>query len=286
MAKKNDVDQYLVQAYQSPYNNELYPFDKKEEFEKHLRQEARLARERDEARTATDARKNLWKALRESAQSMEDVTRLLSELPPELATYYRKRAFFKSAGDAGWTITLRNTPKLGMQSISHESPLSEGTNWCSKDKQRPGNLVGLSGDANENLNYLFSEAKRESGLQTCNGRYTLFADDWPFVAKQVLLATFDKTFQFPEKYERSNGKFTEEIRSDHTRFWGDVDRYSRAYTGMPYSELQGMRDSLGLSKEDLVTMMASYALNKHSVGHHEAIVLPENMGADCMQSPA
>lgn len=285
MAKKNDVDQHLVQAYQSPYNNELYPFDKKEEFEKHLRQEARLARERAVVQEATDSRKQLWTHLRESAQSMDDVTRLLSELPAELAMHYRKVAFFKSAGDRGWTLTTRTTPKLGMQSISHESSLGEATNWCGKDKTRPSNLVGLSGDANENLNALFSEAKRESGLQTCNGRYTLFADDWPFVAKQVLLATFDKTFQFPEKYERVNGKFTEEIRTDHVRFWSDVERYSRAYTGMPYSELQGMRDSLGLSKEDLVTMMASYALNKSSRPLNEAIVLPENIGADCMQSP-
>ena len=100
----------------------------------------------------------------------------------------------------------------------------------------------------------------------------------------ALLATFDKTIQLPEKYTRANGKFTESIKPEYTRFWDDIERYSLAYTGMAYSELQGMRDSLDLSKDDLVTMMASYALNKNNdLSDSAAMKLPEGLGFDCMQ---
>lgn len=286
MAKKDSANLHLVQAYQSPYNNELYPLDKKGEFEKHLRQEERLAKERAVVEAATDARKSVWAALRASAQSMDDVTRLLNALPSEMTAHYRKKAFFKSAGDAGWTLTMKNAPKLGMQSISHESSLNENTNWCSKDKTRPGYLLGLSGDAQENLNYLFAEARRESGLNGCNNRYTLFAEDWPFVAKMALLKAFDKTIELPEKYERANGAPTDKLTVNYIRFWQDIERYSLLYTGMSYSELQGMRDSLGLAKDDLVAMMASRAMGPSTIPNNEmAFALPDGTGSDCMQSP-
>ena len=285
MTKKSDISQHLVQAYQSPYNNELFPLDKREAFEKHLRHEARIAKERASAQAATDERKRQWAVLRESATSMDDVSSLLKGLPPEMAVYYRKTAFFKSSRDAGWTLTMANVPKLGLQSITHDSPLGQPTNWGGRDKERPVYLLGISGTAKENLNYLFSEAKRESGISTCNSEYTLFADDWPFVAKMALLATFDKTIQLPEKYTRANGKFTESIKPEYTRFWDDIERYSLAYTGMAYSELQGMRDSLDLSKDDLITMMASYALNKNNaLSDSAAMTLPEGLGFDCMQN--
>lgn len=278
MTKKNDPNQFIVQAYQSPYTQELFSTDNKEEFEKHLRQEARHVRDKANAAAATQERLRLWADIRQSATSMDDVSRLVQELPEHLEKHYNKTAFFKSSGNTKWSLTVTGKTTLGLQSITHASPIGQETNWGGKDKSRPVRLLGLSGKAAQSLNYKFYGAKHESGIDACNHTFVLFADDWPFVAKMALMATFDKTIEFPEKYVFNSGARTEQVKPEYTRFWNDIDRYSMEYAGMAYGELQGMRDSLGLSRGDLESMIQSYAIHKHNAPPTTlSLALPDGM---------
>lgn len=255
MASKINTDKYLVQAYASPHTQELFGVDKKTEFEKHLRSYARAKNAAVKAGDAKSERLQLWATLRQAATCLNDVPVLLNNLPEELGKHYQAASFFKSNSKTGWSLTFKEKPTISLQSITHESPLGQKTNWGGQDKSRPSRLLGLRGNANENLNYLFSEARRESGIETCNSTYVLFADDWPFVAKMALRATFEKTIALPG----ATSSRSSSIQPEYTRFWSDINAYSLAHVGMPYTELKDMRDALGLSGVDLDTMMQVHA---------------------------
>ena len=276
MAKKNSIEQHLVQAYQSPYNQQLFSLGNKGDFEKHLREEARFERGRNKAAEDKKKRLDLWTTLRHTATCVEDLPGLLSDLPPELGAYYRKNAFFKSSGNDDWVFTPEGKTTLAAESTTHASPLGQPTNWAGQDKTRPVYLLGLSGRTKENLNYNFSEAKRESGIEACNNVFVLFADDWPFVAKMALAAAFAKTIKVPEKHRPYNA-VDSGVTQDYKRFWEDINKYSIAHVGMSYEELRGMRDTLGLTAGDLKSMITSHEAQKTGVAPGMQLVLPEGL---------
>lgn len=277
MAKKNDPSQYVVQAYKSPYTEQLFALDDKAEFEKHLREQVRRANAQARTLQAKENRTRIWVQLRTAATCIEDIPKLLNALPTELGAYYCKQAFFKDDDEKkNWKFTLTEQPKLGVQSITHTSPLGQPHNWGFGNPGKPKSLLGLRGKANENLNYEFREAQNESGLSATNSEFVLFADDWPFVAKLALIGTFEKTLQVPEKTAPYYGANT--ISPDYIRFWEDIDRYSQTYVGMSYKELQGMRDTLGLTGSDLKNMMASYAVHgSNPPAATMTLILPEGV---------
>lgn len=263
MAKKTDPTQYLVQAYKSPYNDQLFPVEEKNAFEKHLLEEARIARDRAAAAAAKAERLQIWTTLRQSATCLKDVPTLLMNLPPELGEYYRKNAFFKDARPIHWNLSVEDKTTLAAQSITHRSALGQPTNWGGEAKDRPVYLLGLSGKSKDNLNRCFYSAQEESGISVNNENFVLFADDWPFVAKMALIAAFDKSIKAPDKFSPYHNT-TGPVTATYTRFWEDIDKYSRAYAGLPYAELKGMRDMLGLGVEDLKSMMVSYEAHGHN----------------------
>ena len=273
---KNPSEQYLVQAFQSPYNRQLYSLEERAVFEKHLREEARLQRERIKLEKEKQQRLILWSTIRKTATCLEDLPDLLKNLPPTLSIYYQKNAFFKSTTNNGWTFTPENKTTLAAQSITHASPLGQPTNWGGQDKNRPTYLLGLEGRTKENLNYNFSEAKRESGIEATNNAFVLFADDWPFVAKMALEASFSKTLRVPEKFRPYNN-VDGPVTQDYKRFWEDIDKYSVTHVGMTYAELRGMRDTLGLTVTDLKSMIISYEAQCHGVEQNISLELPEGI---------
>lgn len=275
MASKINTDKYLGQAYASPYTQELFGVDKKDEFEKHLRLHVRANNAAVKVGNAKNERLQLWATLRQAATCLNDVPGLLNNLPSTLVAHYRKAASFKSDSNAGWPLTFKDKPAIELQSITHASPLGQETNWGGRDESRPSRLLGLRGNANENLNYQFSEAKRESGIETSNSTYVLFADDWPFVAKMALRATFEKTIILPGKTIFKSSS----IKPEYTRFWNDINAYSLEHVGMPYEKLTGMRDALGLSGIDLDIMMQAYATRNSDnfLGTPMTLSLPEGI---------
>lgn len=280
MASRINTDKYLVQAYASPHTQELFGLDKKTEFEKHLRVHARAKNAAVKAGDAKSERLQLWATLRQAATCLNDVPVLLNNLPEKLGKHYQAASFSKSDSKTGWSLTFKDKPTISLQSITHASPLEQETNWGGRDESRPSSLLGLRGNANENLNYLFSEAKRESGIETCNSVYILFADDWPFVAKMALRATFEKTIALPGKLIfKSNS-----IQPAYTRFWNDINAYSLAHVGMPYTELKEMRDALGLSGVDLDTMMQVYAVKSSGNALHMPVTLSLPEGIEDMET--
>ena len=283
MAKKKEPDQYLVQAYQSPYNQQLFPIEDKEAFEKHLRQEARIARDRAATEAAKEQRLQVWTTLRQSATCLEDVPKLLGALDQKLATYYKKRAFFQQAGQTGWELTIKKPATLAAQCITHKSPLGQPTNWGRGKEDQPTYLLGLRATAEENLNYAFDEASRESGIAVTNNELLLFADDWPFVAKMALVGAFGKSLNAPDKFYPSKST---SISPDYTRFWEDINKYSLAHVGMNYDELKGMRDTLGLQVEDLKSMMVSYAAYGIHPPVEPNVELPDGIEDDSMPAPS
>ena len=252
MATKINPDKHLVQAYASPHTQKLFGVDKKGEFEKHLRFHERAKNAAVKVGNAKSERLQLWTTLRQTATCLSDVPVLLNNLPSTLIEYYRKAAFFKSDSNTGWSLTFTDDAVIDLRSIAHGSPLEKKANWGGEDATRSAYSLGLRGRVSENFNYEFAEAKRESGIDACNYTYVLFADDWPFVAKMALRATFEKTIAFPGKYS-SNSK---SIQPEYTQFCYDINAYSLAHVGMAYAKLTHMRDALGLSGAVL--------------GHHDA----------------
>lgn len=275
MPKKIDTDQYLTQAFKSPYTGELYSTSNKAVFVKHLNKERKLKEEREHARNAQTRRIEAWTNLRNAATCVEDIPALLQALPDEINEHYRKTAFFRPPADFRFNLTINTvSPHVHHVSITHESPLKDNTNWGGRDKEKAVSMLGITGSANENLNYGFSEAKRESGLSVCNSQFTLFAMDWPFVAKMALKAAFAGRLPVPSDTHNPNSK----------RHFEDLNVFSNTHTGMSYSELCGLRDTLGLNESDLDRMMSEHALGQARPSL-EQLELPDAIGDDIMAPP-
>lgn len=99
---------------------------------------------------------------------------------------------------------------------------------------------------------------------------------YPELQSKILIAIFGKTIEIPPKFERMQDNTGFPTR-DYMRFWDDINKYSIAYVGMPYSELTGMRDTLGLKVQDLKTMMASHEAKKSGVIKSIKLELPEGI---------
>ena len=256
MVKRHKTDQHLVQAYQSPYTNELFSLNRKGAFEKHLRAEEKIASDRLKAAEHRQTRLRVLATIRHTATCMEDVVQALKNLPSDLGDYYRKdaRCVPNQKDRYAWAFTLAGNMVLKAQSITHECPLGETTNWGGLDEKRSTSVVGLSGQVKENLNYLFSEAKRESGIAVSNSQFVLFAADWPFVAKMALTEAFNKTIHVPNTPRKSSSASTSN-ETNRKRLWADINAYSMAYVGMPYNDLSDLRDTLGLTIDNLNDMM-------------------------------
>lgn len=271
MAKKIDTEQYLTQAYKSPYTGEFYAQTNKRGFVKHLNSELKLREEQEAMRNAGQRRKQAWAHIRETATCIEDVSTLLKTLPREVTEHYTKRAFMRVPNDFQFVLTLERHSQPSHVSITHDSPLNENTNWGGNDKNRAVSMLGIRGTAKENLNYGFSEAKHESGIATCNSEFILFAEDWPFVAKWALKAAFSGNLPQPSDHHNPNSK----------KYFEDLETFSQAHVGMSYASLCGLRDSLGLTATDLNKMMADHALGLASPAL-DSLALPDTIGDDTM----
>ena len=254
MASKTKNDQYLVQAYKSPYSKRLFGLHDEAAFDAHLRAEEKIQRDKDKALSDREFRLNAWRALREQTNSIHAIPALLSQLPVALYAYYKEISFFTSRTKKIWSLSFVDRGSVGLQSISHNKPVGQAANWGAQDKNAPSALLGLKLKTFNSVNHAFPEASAESGISAQNDSIVLFADDWPFVAKLVLQDAFDNKLETPKN-----------DRATFERYAADLNKYSLNLLGMQYSVLTGLRDGLGLTREQFDGMLIKNAAEKSNI---------------------
>lgn len=166
------------------------------------------------------------------------------------------------------TFSEQGKRSYGMRSTTHHSPIGQESNWGGWDKTRASSRLGLKIHPAQSPNELMRLAEKESGLCTEMSDYVLFANDWPFVAQNVLWLVLN------EKIQSRPTLLTGEVNQDHAQFLEDVEHASLQCTGMSYGVLKSMVDSLGVDLLAFNNMVNQYKMQAAS---GPSLSLPSNI---------
>ena len=85
------LDAYRKEVFQSPFTGAFFALDQSAAFEKHLREQTKNQKTRDNTASKRDARIHFWTALREQTSSVQDLEHRLAAIPEDILNYYKKK---------------------------------------------------------------------------------------------------------------------------------------------------------------------------------------------------
>ena len=256
-----NLNKYKVDAYKSPYTEELFAIADVDKFQKHLRDHANDLRRTTKRQQQTNSRLAVWSNIRKNANSIDDVFQQINLLSPDFIKHYRgsfdRKLLPVVLGTGDWL-----KQDIECYDISHTAPIGHATNWGGYAEHLPraksALVVTLQRTVNvERINEsIYANASQESGITHHYDRLILFADDWTFVAVQTLWSVLDRKVRIPDKYRYVDGTVTSDITKDWEVFWQDINRYSIQHVGMPFTTLKGMYDLGAISDNTVLLQLA------------------------------
>lgn len=189
-----NLDKYKVQAYQSPYTQELFIDDK--DFQRHLNTQVKYKKERDARETLLQSRRLFWNNFRQRCHSKDNMLDQLERVvcSEEFKQLYphlfknRSSAQLKKSHEAIkrdlHVMRAHNKEKLeaAVQFNMNDPSVSDVTLY--KSYRDRGYLEGLDS--------MLDEIKSEIGIKWGSAELVLPASVWPFVALEGIWASWNQ----------------------------------------------------------------------------------------------
>ena len=189
-----NLDKYKVQAYQSPYTQELFIDDK--DFQRHLNTQAKYKKERDARETLLQSRRLFWNNFRQRCHSKDN---MLDQLERVLCSEEFKKLYPHLLKD--------NSPsklKKSHEAIKRDLHVMRAHNKEKLEAAVQFNMmdpsvshVALHKSCRdrgylEGLDSIIDEIKSEIGIKWGSAELVLPAATWPFVALEGVWASWNQ----------------------------------------------------------------------------------------------